>query len=275
MNDTFSLQRLGLLIRKFTKEHIYTYLLYAACAFGIVFVIYGLMVASALDGGRFKPEVPTVLYTLGLVFGGGLFSASFYSFFHNKAKGIQFLNLPSSSLEKLVLGFLFTQVVFFTSFIGIFWLTDQAMVSFYNHFRQLPQHMAAVNAPMYVAEPMDFTHPLAKGSVIFSLTISAITHFGSLRFEKSAFVKTALFIIIAGTILYGYNYYAMKSMIPEEVMPGGRFYNEKLRIGNDPEIKGVVSLPESWDHFIYWLLPVMLYVLFWTGSYFKLKEKQV
>jgi hypothetical protein len=55
MNDTFSFSRFALLTRKFTKEHIVTYVLYLAALGGILTIIYGLVVLTSLEG-RFPQD---------------------------------------------------------------------------------------------------------------------------------------------------------------------------------------------------------------------------
>ncbi len=274
MNDTFSFSRFGLLFRKFTKEHYVTYILYAAAAFGIIVLIYGLTVLSFLRG-RFPPYVSIVYFMISLIFGSALFSASFYGFFHNKAKAIQYLNLPASNTEKLTLGFIFTQFAFFAIFIAGFYLVDQLMCAFYNDFHTPPPHVPPEFASDYIAEPMDFNNPIIKGTIIVALVISSVCHFGSLLFEKNAFVKIALLILIIGAGIFLGNFYSMKALIPEEVMPGGMLYSTSLRVGPAEAIKGIVFLPDTWSNFVYWFLPGMLYLLFWISCYCKLKEKQI
>ena len=149
------------------------------------------------------------------------------------------------------------------------------MCGFYNQFHKLPEHIFPEELPYYVAKPIDFTDSTAKGAIIVSIVLSAISHFGSLCFEKNAFVKTSLFIISIGAILFYYNFYSMQAMIPEENMPGGSFFNQGIRLGNSPNIKGFISLPPKWYSFVYWFVPGIVYCMFWAGSYFKLKEKQV
>ncbi|MES2004621.1 MAG: hypothetical protein V4450_08870 [Bacteroidota bacterium] len=274
MNDTFSFLRFGLLIKKFTKEHAVTYLLYAAAAFGILFLIYGLTVLGVLHG-RFPQDAAVIYFMGGSIFGSCLFSAAFYGFFQNHAKGVQYLNLPASHTEKLLLGFLFTQVIFFISFVAVFFLVDQVMCGLYNQFHIMPTNVTPEYIPLYHAKPMNFGDPMVTGSFTVALILSAICHLGSLGFEKHAFVKTALLILVIGAVLMYANFFFMRSMIPEESMPGGMFYSKSLRIGANDAIKGIVFLPKSWTSFLYWFIPGMLYLLFWLSAYFKLKEKQI
>jgi hypothetical protein len=274
MNDTFSFSRFGLLTKKFTKEHIVTHLLYLAALAGIVTVIYGIILLSSLNG-QFASDGPEILFTFGMLFGGSMFAGSFYNFFQNKAKGIQYLNLPSSHSEKLLLSFVFSQLVFFISFIITFILIDRMMVGIFNHLTRIPANVPPDRLAQYIAQPMTVFGRETSVGLIISILASAIAHYGSLCFEKNAFVKTALIVIIFFVaILYG-NYEFAKSMLPEENMPGGLFFTNSIRIGTNEAAKGIVLLPDTWHNFIRWFLPGLVYVLFWTASYFRLKEKQV
>ncbi|NCI48881.1 hypothetical protein GWC95_03035 [Sediminibacterium roseum] len=275
MNDTFSFSRFGLLLKKFIKEHSTTYLLYIAILAGLLFVLYGFTVLACLNS-RFPEEAPVIFFIIGILFMGGLFASTFYSFFNNKAKGIQYLNLPSSHTEKLMIGFLFTQIVFFVVYFIVFFLVDHVMVAAYNKFHKMPANVSPEYIAFYTAKPVDFTNPEILNGITISFIVTAISHYGSLCFEKNAFVKTALLTIIGGVAYMFYSYYGMRTLVPDDVMPGGdNLFNTSLRVGNDETVKGIVHLPAAWTSFLTWFVPGMFYVLFWMGSYFRLKEKQV
>jgi hypothetical protein len=275
MNDIFSLPRFGLLLKKFYKEHISTYLLYIAILFGIALLIYGLTILAVLNG-RFPEDAPVIYFVLGIVFMASLFSSSFYSFFNNKAKGIQYLNLPSSHTEKLMIGFLFTQVVFFIIYIAVFVLVDWMMIGLFNHLTKIPADAPAQYRSFYIAQPINLNNPEIINGLSIAFLVSALSHFGSLCFEKNSFVKTALLTIIGGAVYLFYGYYLIKAMIPEEVMPSSNmFFMTQMRVGADDLPRGIVFLPDGLTHLLRWLLPITIYVLFWVASYFKFKEKQV
>jgi len=141
--------------------------------------------------------------------------------------------------------------------------------------QSVSQHVVPEELRYYIAHPLSIEDATVKGTIMVYLVLSAVFHFGSLCFEKNAFVKTSLYVLVIVAILFYLNFYSMKAMIPGESMPGGKFYNEGLRLGSSDDIKGLIELPGKWNSFIYWFLPGMLYMLFWMGSYFKLKEKQV
>lgn len=274
MNDTFSISRFSLLTRKFTKEHIVTYVLYLAALGGILIIIYGLVILTML-GGRFQTDAAEIFYTFGMLFGGSMFAGSFYSFFQNKARGIQYLNLPASHSEKLLLGYVYIQVVFFISYIIMFALIDRMMVGIFNHFNTIPAGVPPSRYADYIAHPMNILGRETTVGLIVSIVASAVAHYGSLCFEKNAFVKTALITMALFIAMIYCNYNFAKNMLPEENMPGGMFFTKSLRIGTNETTKGIVELPDSWYNFTCWFLPGIVYALFWTASYFKLREKQV
>lgn len=276
MNDIFSFQRFALLFRKFWKEHIRMYLLYLSAMAGVLLLFMGFTVLGSLHG-RFPQDTSIFYYVLGLLFMGSLFASSFYGFFGNKAKAIRHINLPASTLEKILLGFLFTQVFFFLAFSAIFYAADHLMVWAYNHLHTIPANVPPSSLYMFTAQTLDYGDATLLKGVLISLIVTSLSHFGSLCFEKNIFAKNALIVIILGVALVLYSFHTLRMMIPEESMPGGLFFNTELRIdnSNNGDTKGMVYLPDSWTRGLNWLLPVSLYLLLWSASFFKLKEKQV
>ncbi len=274
MNDFFSFKRFGLLVKKFTKEHLHTYLLLGASLFGILLVTCGITVLNMLHW-EYQPDAILTIFIGSLMLSICIFNAAFYGFFQHKAKGIQFLHIPASQAEKLALGFLFTQIIFLVTFLVLFSVTDNIMCYWYNHFHKFPEHVLPEELPEYVAHPVNFFSETAKGTIIFSLMLAAVSHFGSLCFEKNAFVKTTICILLIGGAIFYYNFYSMQAMIPEKNMPGGKFFNQGIRLDAGNDLPGFVSLPSSWYYFMYWFIPGFAYVSFWMASYYKLKEKQV
>jgi hypothetical protein len=275
MNDTFSFSRFALLTRKFTKEHIGTYVLYLAALGGILTIILGLVTLTSLEG-RFPQDAPEIFYTFGMLIGGNMFAGSFYSFFQNKARGIQYLNLPASHSEKLLLGYVYIQIVFFVGYIIMFFLIDRMMVGIFNKFHTIPAGVTPDRIAGYTAQPMTVLGRETTVGLVLSIVASAVAHFGSLCFEKNAFVKTALITMAIFTAVLFCNYQFAQNMLPEANEPSGMFFTKGLRIGAEhQEVKGIVSLPDAWYNFVCWFLPGFVYVLFWTASYFKLREKQV
>lgn len=275
MNIDFKCNRFLLLMRKFIRENQKAYVLYLAGFFGLLLVTYGLFVFTALHS-PFPKEIQKVLFSVGLLLGGSFFSASFYSFFANSAKEIQFLQLPVSNSEKLLLSFLFTQFVYFVSFMLIYVAVDNMLCAFYNHFVSIPDWAGPLQKNWFKAEVLDFKDEHNQMPILMYFLLSSIAHFGSLSFTKHAFIKTAIALIIGLSITTLYNQYCMFGLVSSiEIMPHGMFFTDAFRIDSQINKGDLVVLPRSWMVPMYSIMPVIIYVSFWTGSYFKLKEKQV
>ena len=274
MTIDFKPGRFLLLLRKFIRENKKAYLLYLAGALGILLLIYGLVVFTALHH-PFPKDFQQIVFVIGLLLGGSFFSASFYSFFSNTSKGIQFLQLPVSNGEKLLLSFLFTQIGFFVSYLLLFMVTDWMLCGFYNHFAAIPVDTLPMLKPNFHATNLDLSDKRNELAIIVFFLFSSIAHFGSLAFTKHAFVKTALGLIIVWAIIAWFNQYSMIWLVATDIVPHGMFFNDSFRIDAIKNKGSLVTLPDSWVMNISWILPLLIYISFWTGSYFKLKEKQI
>ena len=275
MTIDFKPGRFLLLLRKFIRENRKTYFLYVAGLFGILLLTYGLFVFLSLHN-IFSRDIQKIFFVTGLLLGGSYFSASFYSFFSNTPKGIQFLQLPVSNGEKLLLSYLFTQIVFFISFILIFLTTDWMLCAFYNRFVAIPAWTSPLQYYLFKADVLDLSDNRNQLAILTFFLLSSIAHFGSLAFTKHAFVKTAIALIIVCSAISLYNQYSMFGLVSSiEIMPHGMFFTDAFRIDSQINTGNLVVLPRNWVVPMYYILPSIIYISFWTGSYFKLKEKQV
>ena len=119
MNNHFSLIRALLLLRKNFKESGSSYLLMFLAGLGILFLSYGLLIVASFHS-MFPTGDRKMIFVIGLLLGGTLFSSSHYGFFKSEAKTIQFLLLPATTGEKLLVGFALTQIMYLIIYLGIF-----------------------------------------------------------------------------------------------------------------------------------------------------------
>lgn len=274
MNDTFSFKRFGLLLRKYFIEEYKQYLILAAGIFSILFLFNGLSVFSNLHG-QYDSKMPEMTFLCGFVFGGAIFASLTYSFFQTPAKGIRFIQLPASQLEKIAVMFFLTQVFFAAAFLLLFYSCNWLMSSIYNTFKTIPANIPPQRLKYFVAPLYDITSPTAKQTIVAFLVLSAIAHFCSLLFQKLAFIKTALTFTFFTALVLFINYNYITNAIPENSMPGGFIYNQSIRLISNDSTRGFVILPDNWKTALNWILPGSLYISFWFAGYWKLKEKQL
>ena len=150
------------------------------------------------------------------------------------------------------------------------------LCSFYNRFVAIPAWANPLQLHLYKADVLDLTDNRIELAILGFFLLSSIAHFGSLAFTKQAFVKTAILLIICFAAISIYNQYSMLGLVSSiDIMPHGMFFTDAFRIDSSINKGSLVVLPRSWMIPMYSIMPIIIYVSFWTGSYFKLKEKQV
>jgi hypothetical protein len=275
MNNQISFTRVLVLLRKKIKENGKSYLLMFIAVFGIIVLIYGLVIV-----GSFHHPFPSgdrnMLFVIGLFLGGTLFSASFYSFFKSQPKTIQFLLLPATAGEKLLISFILTQIVYTIVFLISFTFIDWFMCAIYNEFVSIPKYILEQEKHIYKATSLFYSDSiLLKEILIMYFITTSIAHLGSLSFINNAYVKTVIFFILFVMALIYLNNKMLTFLIPKEIIPHGKYFTDSFRIGPKQRPTGIVTLPNGWFTTIAWFLPIFLYMSCWTMSYFKIKEKQI
>lgn len=275
MNNQFSLLRAFLLLRKNCKENGSSYILMFFAGLGILFLSYGILIVASFHT-MFPSGDRKMIFAIGLFIGGSLFSSSFYGFFKSEVKTIQFLLLPATTGEKLLVGFLLTQVFYLIIYLGIFTGIDWLMCATYNEFVAIPNWVIEQEKQYYHAQPLVQSNTLLfKEMVIFFFIITSIAHLGSLSFIRNAYVKTAIIFVISFMGLIFLNNKMLVLLISEEIMPHGKYFTDSFRLGPQQQPTGIVTLPENWKKNIFWFLPLFIYASCWVMSYYKLKEKQI
>ena len=248
MHNIFSFKRFGLLFGKHVREEKNRYLLSAAALFAILFSFYLVMILITLNS-RFAYELQEGIFFLGMLFATTIFSSMSYQFFQQKAKGIQFLQLPASATEKLLVSFIITQLGFLLLYLCVFSAADWIVCQVYNGFHKMPANVSPEFAEAFTAKMFDLGTSKARQMIIVTIIFSSFAHYGSLCFEKHAYIKTSICVVVAGFILLWGNYHHLKAIIPQELMPQGTFYNDGARLmeaqaPDDFVITGHVKLPE-------------------------------
>jgi hypothetical protein len=216
MSFSFKPSRFTLLFRKHLKEESRRYLLQLASIWGAMMVIYGINVLSSLHY-RFPKDGQEGVFMFGFILVGAFFSSSFYHFFSNKAKATQFLQLPASVPEKMFVGFVITQILFVLAFLGMFYLTDWIMCSWYNAYHKMPERIRPGTLHLYTGQLYDLNDYVGKATIVFFFVISAITHYGSIAFEKNAFAKTLIVTIAITALIFWGNFYFYDRPYPGRV----------------------------------------------------------
>ncbi|WP_316793837.1 hypothetical protein [Pedobacter frigoris] len=258
MNNTFSFSRFAKLSKRHAVAHYKPYLMSLLIMIATLFLFLGY--ASTTQNSFFGIEQYSVfmilLFTLGAIFTSGIFSE-----FSNPSKSISFLMLPGSSLEKWLVGWLYSFLIFLVVYIMAFYLTDVIVVNISNTFSKHPQKLMNLFDP-----ELHFWRDLMMFTLIHSLSL-----FGALFFNKHHFLKIATLFVIFYIGLIFLNASFLNVFISKDISAGGLFSEISLN-----ENKSYYAVQAS--DLIKSSLPYLLFVvtsLIWTAAYYKLKEKEV
>ncbi len=274
MNNTFNLQRFGLLLKRQWLEFGKIYLITLVVALGVIitfyaFATYGFMTGDGPLHERSLNFREPLFLILGILF-ITIIASSYFAHLGQKPKATIDLMIPTSTFEKFVAGIFFTAILSTISFVIIFYLTDLVFVG------KLKDIYQSVTTDSFTTEAGDkimsakdnlgyffTTNYPAKFASIFFLTpffITAVFLLGSIYFQKFHYIKTAISVMIFAGI-----WTSIILQTARAVFEGRIEINP--RSGN--------STPNGLIELGMFSLMLLVTSIFWTITYVRLKEKQV
>lgn len=257
INNTFSLPRFGLVVKKDFIENWKFYALGALLIFGVL-VLFIMLFGYDVYAGRLSSDIKAnnmdefriaafsgFLYTFAIV----LASISFKSL-KNKTGRIESLMLPASHFEKFIMRWLITVVLYPVIYIVIFVISDAVCVV---ALRAIYPEEGMINmldmSDIYTSFPDIST---CVNAYAYYLCIQAFYMLGSVVMPKLSFVKTSavLFVLV---LLYVWTIVVCNDI----------FFSPYRRVGLEPNQIGLnVCL-------------IVFAVAMWVVSYFRYKESEV
>lgn len=260
MNNTFDLQRFGLLLSKHTKENGRTYLLSLAvlaailCTF-LTFVTYA-------GDGYLGPHLQATFYLVFKVLSGAMFTSIVFSAYGDKKKSIPLFTLPVSNLERYLVGWIYSYVIFQVLYTLCFYLVDFAVLSIAN--LTSVQKNEVVN--IITVEDSKF-YP---GLMIFTF-IHSVFFLGAIFFRNLHFIKTG-FVFFGGVL----GVILINAPLLRLIFGGQAQFSPPFDSIRIMESENGMSLdPAPGSEFYLWILIVVMSLILWTSAYFKLKEREV
>lgn len=263
MNDTFSLQRFGWLMRKIMVERTAQVLGTIGLCITVTFIIYAM--TRLLQGIEVAQNAA---FEIGLAMGGPIVASIVFGYFSNNATGSSFLTLPASVLEKWLSGILITGVIYFFLFLFAFRMIDLLFVAQYHH--NLDPHLPYYKEQYEAVHILSYTELVASGTYMLFFNFSGIVMLGALFFNKAAFIKTALIIccVAVGSFLLNL---LVVSLLIKNTQIAFPFSIVWIWVGNQ---RAPLELPSESAEKIKFIFRFVLPAIFWGLSLLRLKEKE-
>ncbi|GAB2974973.1 hypothetical protein GCM10027049_06800 [Mucilaginibacter puniceus] len=263
MNNTFDIKRFSMLFKKHTVEHSKTYGLSIAVLFGVMFLI--LLFFSMMNRWHLDEGAQIMLFVFTISGFGSIFGSMMFADLGDRSKVIPALMLPSSHFEKFLVGLLYSYFIFLIVYLASFYLADYIVVSLGD---QSPEESKMINV---------FETTGRKPAIAFmSFTLfHAFVFWGSVFFKKLHFVKTTIVFFLCLGVLALLNGLVLNMFFAAHTRFSAAMPFTPIYIYDLNSTYGGWNIQAS-DKFDTYGLTVFVFVvlLFWTTTYFKLKEKE-
>lgn len=259
MNNIFNISRFGKLLKKHFKEQLKTYIMSIMVLTGVLFVLIGLF--TYLNNGMMPLKMQSILFALIFLASGTIFTSTVFADLGSKTKAIPLMTLPVSHFERFLVAWLFSFVIFQLLYLAAFYLADLTILTLANKI------VPVQNQLMQLGDPELHIDIFYK---IFAL-FHAIAFLGAIFFEKLHIIKSGFLFMLGVFGVMIVNYLQINFLFDSKVTAFLPFVVSMVT-ENDMHYE----LEPNADMISY--LTIMVYVLvliFWTATYFKLKEKQV
>ncbi|WP_113651153.1 hypothetical protein [Pedobacter namyangjuensis] len=276
MNNTFNIQRFGLLLKRQWLEFGKIFLITVGVALGVIITFYTFSLWDVFFAERpsFSQRDLGFREPLFIIFGFlfiTVISSSYFAHLGQKPKAIIDLMIPASTFEKFLTGVFFTTILSVASFTLVFYLADLAFVSkVRSSFATVSNVTSYTDARGQVTETVDnamyfftknFPEKFKSLFIMVPFFVTSVFLLGSLYFNRFHYIKTAISVIIfSGVwsfILYN---------------TGRLLFEGKIMIEHDRQNFKPTDAGAELAIFAFF---AVLTLIFWTIGYIRLKEKQV
>ncbi|GAA4011330.1 hypothetical protein GCM10022408_24680 [Hymenobacter fastidiosus] len=259
MSNQFSAARFGRLFRKHTAEQGKGYLMSVGVLIGLLALVMGGN--AYLQTGPMVPGQQAAYFGFFLVMAGLPFTGSIFAQLADKKRAIGALMLPASHLEKYLVGWLYSFVLFTLVFTACFYLVISVVVQF-DHLPGQPAQLLNI----FTAEPSMLPIFLTYAF------LHAIVIWGALFFGKQPLIRTGLVVFLALGLVFVLNTQLMKLLVDNISSPlVVPFGDVDLGIGKEHY---QLALSEGSGKLVA-LVPIIMGLLFWVAAYFRVQEKEI
>ncbi|MCX2573480.1 hypothetical protein [Pedobacter sandarakinus] len=271
MNNTFNINRFGLLLKRQWLDFGKIYLITLGVVIGIIVGFYAWYAPSPSKFNNFDSDGNLDLrfrYGLFLILGFifiSVVASSYFALFGQKARAIMELMNPASIFEKFLSGVLYTAVLSVLSYLILFYLVDLAFVKYLNGY--LSEFTMSGNKGLVVkpAESIaaQFIDDANYRNNLWYFTaipffITSIFLLGSIYFNRFHYIKTAISVMI----FFGAASYIIYNVI-------NRLTRNMVSLHHGGQNKEDIAL------ILLFSITAGLALILWAITYIRLKEKEV
>ncbi|MFC3561032.1 hypothetical protein [Pedobacter jamesrossensis] len=269
MNNTFNINRFGLLLKRQWLDFGKIYLISLLVVTGVIIGFYAWNSPSPVKPNNFDYDGNLDMrfrYPLFLILGFlfiSIVASSYFSLLGQKSRAILELMTPASIFEKFLGGIFYTAILSLLSFLILFYITDFAFVKYINahltEFKIDGNSKKTIQSVDSIASQI-FTDANYRSFLVsfFALPflVTSVFLLGSVYFNRFHYIKTAISVMVFSGVAI---YIVAKSA---ELLTRGMLSNNNVK--DKDSILTIILL-----------ITIALTLIIWAITYIRLKEKEV
>ena len=258
MNNIFSLPRFLMLFKKHLFEKGKEYLL---SSLTLTIILIGLLAFVAYQNASgLKEELQEVTFVISIILSGMIFTSMIFPDLSDKRKSTIYLTLPASHLEKYLVTWIFSYLIFQLVFTAVFYLATAIVLNI--GINEIGNENTVFNI-------FDSQNKVYQVFYVYLLAHS-LMFYGAVYFRKKHFISTIFSLFLIGVLLSLFNKLFLSLMIKSEVLISPPFTN--LRFVENFNRYYIEA--EKSGGFVITLLALITGIL-WISAFYRLKEKEV
>lgn len=277
MNQQFSFQRLGLLIANHWAENKKRYTLSFLAMVGLL-LLWFVFVMLTDDHDPMHVNLQQVTFFFALFLVGPFYASQFFKDLNSKSKGINYLMVPGSTLEKAVCAILYAVVFFFVAFTLAFYIADGISVMIANAVHPsytIPQNGNTLKASIvnvFIIRDTEDVGSVSRILLLIFLAAQSLALLGSIYFGQYSYIKTAITVCLLFLFIV-----LIETMFFSKLLPRGSFNMDAgaFVFYDQNDQSKIVRLPAWVSSGVSFLFQYAFAPIFWITTYFRLKEKEI
>jgi hypothetical protein len=266
MSSTFSFSRVGKLITKQFFENSRLYLFSLLAMVSLHALIFTFWISNA--GPNYNEETTYIIFLVGLFISGSIFASMSFSVLGSREKGIYWLSIPATHLEKLICTIFYSTVVFTAIYCLSFYTVKSIGIAFLDNY--VKNHPNTSYKPL---KDLDNEFGQMLAIMIYAFyAVQALYLLGSVFFSRYSFIITT---VAGALIIFAFVFYL--STLEQEMLLDANWDLIELRRPNETEKDSyfLYSVSPTVKDIFLNTVKYMWAPIFWLATWFKLKEKQL
>ncbi|MFA8433574.1 MAG: hypothetical protein ACEPOZ_03560 [Marinifilaceae bacterium] len=259
INNAFSPKRFGLYLKKEFFLNLNTILVASGTILGLLLVFFLLSIQNLQNTVAYS-EFFQVMYVLGLVGGGLIYTSSIFKELNQQGKSYFFLTLPVSTFEKFLSAFFFTAIAWSLFYTLLFFIFAAVAGEIQSTFYETPYMFIDFNSfKLFIA---------LRGYIV----AQSLFLLGATIFRGRTFIKTGLALFLIGIIcmiLFLFmNWIVLNDFLVTYTNNTMNAISMTIHKGMTADMEWINPLSNAVAN--YAVAPIA-----WVTAYFKLKEREI